>query len=81
VYCDISSVLWALCCVAVYCNCANTNETKYWLACRTETLLEGASAFRTGARRVQRKMWWQNVRLKVLIGLVALLLVLVVGGV
>lgn len=29
---------------------------------RSEVLLEGATAFRTGARRVQRKYWWQHIK-------------------
>ncbi|XP_046844169.1 synaptobrevin homolog 2-like isoform X1 [Xenia sp. Carnegie-2017] len=48
---------------------------------KTDDLDMSAFKFVRGSRKLQRKMWWQNMKLKVLFGfiLVSLLLVLIVS--
>ncbi|KNC87136.1 hypothetical protein SARC_00759 [Sphaeroforma arctica JP610] len=43
---------------------------------RSEGLMEGAEAFRSGSNRVRRQMWWQKIRLQFLIGGVVAVFVL-----
>lgn len=44
---------------------------------RSEYLMEGAAAFHTGARNVRRKMWWQNIRMTVLLGSIAVVIFII----
>ncbi|XP_076043586.1 vesicle-associated membrane protein 4-like isoform X1 [Oratosquilla oratoria] len=45
---------------------------------RSETLASTSDNFRTSATRLRRNMWWQNTRMKMLIGSVILILALIV---
>eukprot|EP00123_Amoebidium_parasiticum_P013587 comp22043_c0_seq1/m.32028 comp22043_c0_seq1/g.32028 ORF comp22043_c0_seq1/g.32028 comp22043_c0_seq1/m.32028 type:complete len:131 (-) comp22043_c0_seq1:181-573(-) len=45
---------------------------------KSESLVEGASAFRSGAQRARRKYWWQHVRLTVLMGGIALAILIII---
>ncbi|XP_067126502.1 vesicle-associated membrane protein 4-like [Centruroides vittatus] len=47
---------------------------------KSDLLSSNADYFRNSARRMQRKMWWQNMKLKIIIGLiiVAILLIIII---
>lgn len=47
---------------------------------RSDMLSSGADEFRSSSRRVARKMWWQNMRINIFIGLVILVIVIVIVG-
>ncbi len=42
---------------------------------KTDALNTESVTFRRGARQVQRKMWWQNVKMKILLGVIALVII------
>ncbi|KAJ2910621.1 Vesicle membrane receptor protein (v-SNARE) [Coemansia aciculifera] len=47
---------------------------------RTGQLNEGAAQFRRGAAEVRKTMWWRNMRLRlILAGVVVLLIIIIVG--
>ena len=45
---------------------------------RSEQLSNRADEFRVGARRVSRKMWWQNMRINIFIGVVVVIVILII---
>ncbi|ORZ37356.1 synaptobrevin, partial [Catenaria anguillulae PL171] len=45
---------------------------------KTEDLNNSAGAFRRGATQVRRKMWWENMKLKAIIALVAVAILLAI---
>ncbi|CAG2163052.1 unnamed protein product [Oppiella nova] len=45
---------------------------------RSEMLSNRADEFRVGARRVARRMWWQNMRVNIFIGVVVLVVILII---
>ncbi|KAJ2633741.1 hypothetical protein GGF44_003669, partial [Coemansia sp. RSA 1694] len=45
---------------------------------RTGQLNEGAAQFRRGATDVRKKMWWRNMRLRLILGGVVILLIIVI---
>lgn len=47
---------------------------------RSEFLSNHSNEFRVGARRIQRKMWWQNMKVNLIIGLVILVIVIIIIG-
>jgi len=49
-----------------------------YLEDRSEVLSSNANEFRIGARRVSRKMWWQNMRINIIIGTVILVIVIII---
>jgi hypothetical protein len=44
----------------------------------TEMLSSRADEFRVSSRRVARKMWWQNMKLNLIIGSVVLIIIVVI---
>ncbi|OTF74162.1 synaptobrevin-like protein [Euroglyphus maynei] len=48
---------------------------------RSQNLSEYSTEFRNGARRVQRKMWWKNMKINIIIGIiVAIILIIIIGN-
>ncbi|XP_054155481.1 vesicle-associated membrane protein 8-like [Oppia nitens] len=45
---------------------------------RSEMLSNRADEFRVGARRVSRKMWWQNTRVNIFIAIVVTVIILII---
>jgi len=45
---------------------------------KTETMKESSLQFKKGATTLQRKMWWRNLKLKLII---ALIIILIVGAI
>ncbi len=45
---------------------------------RSEMLSNRADEFRVGARRVSRKMWWQNMKVNIFIGVVVVIIILII---
>lgn len=45
---------------------------------RAESLEVGANQFHTSARRIKRKMWWQNVKMWIIIGIVVAILIAII---
>ncbi|KAI9218236.1 synaptobrevin-domain-containing protein [Blastocladiella britannica] len=45
---------------------------------KSEDLSQSAGAFRRGATKVRRQMWWQNMKLKIIIALVVCAILLAV---
>ncbi len=45
---------------------------------RSEMLSNRADEFRVGARRVSRKMWWQNMKINIFIGVVVVIIILII---
>ncbi|XP_031569527.1 vesicle-associated membrane protein 4-like [Actinia tenebrosa] len=45
---------------------------------KSENLETSASQFRVGSRRLQRKMWWQNCRLKLVFAFVVIILLVII---
>lgn len=45
---------------------------------RSEMLSSRADEFRVHSRRVSRKMWWQNMRMNIIIGSVVLVIILII---
>lgn len=41
-------------------------------------LSSGADEFRVSARRVSRKMWWQNAKINILIAVIIIVIILVI---
>ncbi|KAJ1505186.1 hypothetical protein HMI56_001256 [Coelomomyces lativittatus] len=48
------------------------------LQTKTESLNNSAGQFRRGATQVSRKLWWQNMRLKVIIALIVIAILLAI---
>ena len=51
-----------------------------YLEDRSEVLSSNANEFRIGARRVSRKMWWQNMKINIIIGSVILIVIIIIIG-
>lgn len=49
-----------------------------YLEDRSEVLSSNANEFRVGARRVSRKMWWQNMKINIIIGIVILAIIAII---
>ncbi|KAJ2008714.1 Vesicle membrane receptor protein (v-SNARE) [Coemansia thaxteri] len=47
---------------------------------RTGQLHEGASQFRRGATDVRKKMWWRNMKLKIILAIIVIILIIVIVG-
>lgn len=45
---------------------------------RSENLATNSDMFRTSSRRVARKMWWQNARVNLFIGLIVAVVVAII---
>lgn len=45
---------------------------------RSENLYSNADVFRSHSRRVARKMWWQNARVNLFIGLVIAVIIAII---
>jgi len=45
---------------------------------KSESLSDGATTFNARAARLQRKMWWKNVKVKLFIGLAVLLILIII---
>lgn len=45
---------------------------------KSEELEMSASHFRSGSRRLQRKLWWQNIRLKLIFACILIVLLIVI---
>ncbi|XP_075233249.1 vesicle-associated membrane protein synaptobrevin isoform X2 [Lycorma delicatula] len=44
---------------------------------RADQLQQGASQFEQGAARLKRKMWWQNVKMMIIIGIIGGVMLLI----
>lgn len=49
-----------------------------YLEDRSEMLSSNANEFRVGARRISRKMWWNNMKINIIIGIVILAIILII---
>ncbi|KAH9390990.1 PREDICTED: vesicle-associated membrane protein 8-like [Rhagoletis zephyria] len=49
-----------------------------YLEDRSEVLSSNANEFRVGARRISRKMWWQNMKINIIIGVVILAIIIII---
>ncbi|KAJ1931335.1 Vesicle membrane receptor protein (v-SNARE), partial [Linderina pennispora] len=45
---------------------------------KTEQLNEGARQFRRGATDVRKKMWWRDMKLKIIIAVIIIILIVVI---
>ncbi|KAI8322530.1 synaptobrevin, partial [Martensiomyces pterosporus] len=45
---------------------------------KTEQLNEGARQFRRGATDVRKKMWWRDMKLKIIIAVIVIILIIVI---
>ncbi|KAI9597585.1 synaptobrevin [Syncephalis fuscata] len=45
---------------------------------KTEELERGANQFRSGANRVRRRMWWKDMKLKLIIAAIVVVIILVI---
>ncbi|OMJ29346.1 Synaptobrevin-like protein [Smittium culicis] len=45
---------------------------------KTEELNEGARQFRRGATQVRKKMWWRDMKLKLIIAAIVIILLVVI---
>lgn len=45
---------------------------------KSEELEMSASHFRSGSRRLQRKMWWQNFRLKLIFAFIVIVILIII---
>lgn len=43
-----------------------------------EVLASSADDFRVSSRRVSRKMWWQNMKFNIIIGVVVLIIIIII---
>ena len=51
-----------------------------YLENRSEYLSNHSNEFRVGANRIQRKMWWQNMKINIIIGtVIAVIIVIIIG--
>ena len=51
-----------------------------YLEDRSEMLSSNANEFRVGARRISRKMWWQNMKINIIVGtVIAVIIVIIIG--
>ncbi|PVU86126.1 hypothetical protein BB559_006022 [Furculomyces boomerangus] len=48
------------------------------LQTKTEELNEGARQFRRGATQVRKKMWWRDMKLKIIIGVIVVILLIAI---
>ncbi|PVU95978.1 hypothetical protein BB561_001472 [Smittium simulii] len=48
------------------------------LQTKTEELNEGARQFRRGATQVRKKMWWRDMKLKIIIAVIIIILLVVI---
>ncbi|PVV01666.1 hypothetical protein BB560_003906, partial [Smittium megazygosporum] len=48
------------------------------LQTKTEELNEGARQFRRGATEVRKKMWWRDMKLKLIIAAIVIILIVVI---
>ena len=47
---------------------------------RADALQQGASQFEQHATKLKRKFWWQNLRMMIILGVIAVIFVLVIFG-
>ncbi|KAJ3057325.1 Vesicle-associated membrane protein 2 [Rhizophlyctis rosea] len=45
---------------------------------KTEAMADSADQFRKSAKEVRRKMWWQSVKMKIILGIILLVLLVVI---
>ncbi|KAJ3036673.1 Vesicle-associated membrane protein 4 [Rhizophlyctis rosea] len=48
---------------------------------KTEAMSDSANQFRKSAKEVRRKMWWQSVKMKIILAVILVVLALVIVGV
>lgn len=51
-----------------------------YLEDRSEMLSSNANDFQVGSRRLSRKMWWQNMKINIIIGSIILIIVVIIIG-
>lgn len=47
---------------------------------RSESLANNAIEFRAGSRRIERKMWWKNKKINIIIGSVIVIILIIIIG-
>lgn len=50
----------------------------YFILFITEVLASSADDFRVSSRRVSRKMWWQNMKFNIIIGIVVVSIIVII---
>ena len=45
---------------------------------KTEAMADSADQFRKSAKEVRRKMWWQSVKMKIILGVILMVLLVII---